>query len=156
VSLSIQKFAAEGLPTHLQGNAARTVAFGNELLATVPGLRFTSGHRSAARNRAVGGVANSKHVKALAIDFVSTDGRYPPSLLDRVRAIANAHGYETLLHDAGSGLHLHFEYEGEQQGSLTKAATATKAVFGLGSLNSLQWGLIGAGLLFIAFAVSDS
>jgi hypothetical protein len=68
-----------------------------------PGLTLTSGWRSPADNRAAGGVPSSYHVKGRAADFVGS-----PALMQRAKAWADKHGaVETLIHDAGSGLHLH-------------------------------------------------
>lgn len=42
------------------------------LLAAHPGLRPTSGRRSVERNRAVGGVAGSYHLRGRAVDFAGS------------------------------------------------------------------------------------
>lgn len=42
------------------------------LMAAVPGLTVTSGRRSVVRNRAVGGVKNSFHLRGRAADFVGS------------------------------------------------------------------------------------
>jgi Lysozyme like domain/Peptidase M15 len=69
----------------------------------VPGLRLTSGWRSAADNAAAGGVANSSHLSGRAADFVGTSRQMALG-----QAWARRHGAaEALIHDAGSGLHLH-------------------------------------------------
>lgn len=108
--LSLSQFARDPMPAHLLSNAMRTIELINAVLSEMPELRFTSGFRSAARNAKVGGVSNSKHVQALAADFVTRDGRYPASLVERFKAIAAPRGYNAYVHNAGSALHLHSEY----------------------------------------------
>lgn len=80
------------------------------LLAARPELRVTSGRRSPERNRAVGGVPGSYHVKGRAVDFDAPDG-YLARSADYARAQRVSPGCtgpeEVLVHDAGSGMHLH-------------------------------------------------
>src|SRR5687768_18011224 len=57
-----------GLGPHTRGHAM-------QLLARVPGLRLTSGRRSPLRNREVGGVPSSYHLRGRAVDLAgSRDG----------------------------------------------------------------------------------
>lgn len=51
------------------------------LMGSVPGLTITSGRRSPVRNRAVGGVKNSFHLRGRAADFVGS----PPTLARAAR-----------------------------------------------------------------------
>lgn len=155
--LTLEQFAPEGLPASRQDNAHTiTLPFGNDLLARVPGLRFTSGYRSAARNRAVGGVANSYHVKALAADFVSLTGKYPESLLAAVREVARRHGFSILLHDAGSGLHIHCEYEPQ-----TVSAAELQTVFAaekpglFDGFDWWQWAFVASGCIVVWWLIDE-
>lgn len=67
------------------------------------GLRVSGGHRTPERNRQVGGVANSNHLTGRAADFVGNS-----SQMREAKAWADANGArESLIHDAGSGTHLH-------------------------------------------------
>lgn len=147
--LTLEQFAPEGLPALLQDNGnAITLPFARDLLASVSGLRFTSGYRSAARNRAVGGVANSYHVKALAADFVSLTGKYPEPLLAAVREVARRHGFSVLLHDAGSGLHIHCEFEPQA----VSAADKPSLFEGFGWL---EWAFVACGGIAVWWLIDE-
>lgn len=75
------------------------------LMGQFPGLRFTSGYRDPQRNAAAGGVKNSKHLTGQASDFVGTEAE-----MQAAAAAAKAMGAKTLIHDSGSGRHLHIEW----------------------------------------------
>lgn len=75
------------------------------LMGQFGGLRFTSGYRDPARNAAAGGVKNSKHLTGQASDFVGTEAE-----MQRAAAAAKAQGAKVLIHDSGSGRHLHIEW----------------------------------------------
>lgn len=76
-----------------------------ELVRRCPFLSETSGHRSMARNASVGGDPKSKHVLGMARDFVG-----PNAEAHRVGAEeANELGLWWLVHDKGSGDHLHVQ-----------------------------------------------
>lgn len=69
-------------------------------------LRVTGGHRTSERNRAVGGVANSNHLTGRAADFVGTRAN-----MEAAKRYAESRGArEALIHDAGSGTHLHLAW----------------------------------------------
>jgi len=74
-----------------------------ELRRQCPYLSETSGARSAARNSSVGGNPRSKHVIGMARDFVA------PSVaqLKESSIIARKLGMWVVVHDVGSGDHLH-------------------------------------------------
>lgn len=66
-------------------------------------LRVTGGYRTPERNSAVNGSATSYHLTGRAGDFVG-----PQSAMEAGRQWARASGArETLIHNAGSGTHLH-------------------------------------------------
>lgn len=72
-------------------------------IARTYNLRISGGHRTAARNSAVGGVPNSLHLTGRAADFVGSSQDMRAAL-----SWARANGArEALIHDAGSGTHLH-------------------------------------------------
>lgn len=75
------------------------------------GLHYTSGYRDPARNKAAGGVSNSNHMKGTpsnpgAIDMVGSMAN-----MEAAAAEARRLGVpEVLVHDAGSGMHLHLGF----------------------------------------------
>lgn len=70
------------------------------------GLRVSGGHRTPERNRAVGGVPNSNHLTGRAADFVG-----PYTNMQKAEVWAEENGArEALIHDAGSGTHLHLAW----------------------------------------------
>lgn len=76
-----------------------------QLMGAFGGLRFTSGYRDPKRNAAAGGVKNSKHLTGQASDFVGTEEE-----MQQATSWAKARGAKTLIHDSGSGRHLHIEW----------------------------------------------
>lgn len=68
-----------------------------------PGLRFSSGYRDPAHNRRVNGVPNSYHLSGRALDF---SGSARDMQAAKVWAQRNG-AREALIHNAGSGTHLH-------------------------------------------------
>jgi hypothetical protein len=72
----------------------------------IPGERVTSTTRSAARNRAVGGVANSYHLTGQARDSVPPPGMGMAEYARRLQA-ANPH-----LEVINEGDHVHMEPRG--------------------------------------------
>lgn len=87
-----------------------------EQLAKKHGLRVTSGYRSPAHNASVGGVQNSYHTRGSknnpgAVDLVGSN-----KAMAKAAADAKKKGYSVLIHNAGSGLHLHIQND---QGALS-------------------------------------
>jgi len=81
-----------------------------QLLGACPGIHFTSGRRSPKRNRLVGGVKGSYHIVGRAADFTgSTDAlAHAARHAARGRVGSGCTGpEEILIHNAGSGVHLH-------------------------------------------------
>lgn len=89
-----------GLGPHTRGHALR-------ILAGVPGLRLTSGRRSPLRNRQVGGVPGSYHIRGRAVDFAGTrkDIKKGLALARRDRLGASCTGPEEAI-DEGDHLHV--------------------------------------------------
>ncbi len=75
------------------------------LIRECPWLSETSGRRSAERNEAVGGHAESKHLLGMARDFVSPS----QNGLNQAAIKAQELGLWFKVHDAGSGDHLHIQ-----------------------------------------------
>lgn len=69
------------------------------------GLRISSGYRTQDQNSRANGVPNSHHLYGGAVDF-SGDVKK----MQEAAGYAKSLGYHTLLHDAGSGYHLHISY----------------------------------------------
>lgn len=87
------KFDADALP-HFQQLAQR-----------FPGLRLTSGYRDPEHNAAVNGVKNSYHLTGRAADFAGSARE-----MQEAAAWAKTNGGRTLIHNAGSGQHLHVSW----------------------------------------------
>lgn len=70
----------------------------------------SSGYRSAALNKAVGGAADSRHMQGLAVDF--TVPRYGPTL--RVARVIASCGlqFDQVIHEYGRWVHLGLAPEG--------------------------------------------
>lgn len=75
------------------------------LVSECPWLSETSGRRTRERNAAVGGKPGSKHVLGMAQDFVADD----VEALRQAAPVAVRLGLWILLHDVGSGTHLHVQ-----------------------------------------------
>lgn len=77
------------------------------LQKAIPGLRITSGYRSPEKNAATPGAAkNSWHMKGRAADYAGSAGD-----MQRGAAWAKANGArEVLIHNAGTGQHLHVAF----------------------------------------------
>lgn len=85
-------------------------------IAKKTGLKVTSTFRDPKHNAAVGGVPNSYHTRGSkknpkAADFVGTRKQ-----MERGAAIARKAGLSALIHDAGSGVHLHIQDDGAAMG----------------------------------------
>lgn len=74
-------------------------------LGQFPGLRFSSGHRTPEQNKRANGVPNSRHLTGKATDFSGSEKD-----MQAAAAWAKSQGAKVLIHDAGSGRHLHIEW----------------------------------------------
>lgn len=109
--------AAAPAPTATKGPSGRLVSWGGyqfdesvlprmQELAGRFGLRVSSGYRDPDRNRRAGGVPNSNHLTGRAGDFVGS-----AKAMHEAAAWARANGArEVLVHNAGSGMHLHVSW----------------------------------------------
>jgi hypothetical protein len=78
------------------------------------GFRVTGGHRDAARNKQVGGVANSQHIgdsdaESGALDIVGPNMSKAGAAALESRLRAQGMNAEVIYHNAGSGYHYHIE-----------------------------------------------
>jgi hypothetical protein len=95
-----------GLPPAVAGHVLH-------VLAAVPGLTLTSGRRTVERNRAVGGVARSLHLSGRAADFAGSYVALVAGLTfaSRFGRAGTASGpTQALIHNSGSGIHLHLAW----------------------------------------------
>jgi hypothetical protein len=69
-------------------------------------LRVSSGYRDPQHNARVNGVKNSRHLLGRAADFSGS-----MKDMQAAAAWARARGVQTLIHNAGSGTHLHLEWD---------------------------------------------
>lgn len=81
------------------------------LLGAHPDLVVSSGRRDPARNRAVGGVPDSFHLSGRAVDLThpSVTYLYRASTTARLQRVGPTctGPEEVIVHDKGSGMHLH-------------------------------------------------
>ena len=75
------------------------------LVSLEPYLSETSGHRTVERNTAANGSDVSKHLLGMARDFAADEG----SGLYAAEITAEELGLWAVVHDAGSGSHLHVQ-----------------------------------------------
>ncbi len=104
---------ASGTPSSFGGPTGNLIAYGGSQIdgALLPyaqqltsmGLTFNGGYRDPARNAAVNGVPNSWHLSGRAMDFSGTTAQMQAGATWARQNGAN----EVLIHNAGSGLHLH-------------------------------------------------
>ena len=101
--------------------------------------RVTSTYRSPARNRRVGGVRNSYHLRGRAIDIARRAGVTHAQI---AAAYRNAGYY--LIESLDEGDHSHFAFG--SPGSYTRAAARTVATAAASSsaANSTQWRMVSA------------
>lgn len=106
--LTLEQYAKGAtIPQNYLNNARFTVGILNEIFDTFPNqFTFNSGYRTPARNKAVGGVANSFHIQALAGDITPRNGnynQYKPALM------AILAKYDWQLIDERKKNHFHIE-----------------------------------------------
>ncbi len=106
--LTIQQYAKGAtIPQNYLGNARLTVGIVNEIFNAFPNqFTFNSGYRTPAHNAAVGGVANSFHVQALAADVTPLNGNYD-KYKSALTAIVAKYGWEVI--DERNKNHFHLE-----------------------------------------------
>lgn len=140
---------AGGSWTRWQQGATRAWA---DAFAEHFGLRVTSAYRTPAENRRAGGVKNSLHMRGTpanprAFDFVPPKQAALTAIRERVRPRVA----ESMIHDAGSGLHLHvgmFRRGGligrYRAGGTLKGAVSAATGFEKGALTALDHALASA------------
>ncbi len=106
--LTVKQYAKGAtIPQNYLRNAQLTVNILNEIFDTYPNqFTFNSGYRTPSHNRAVGGVANSYHVQALAGDITPRNGNYN-QYKTALTAIVAKYGWELI--DERNKNHFHIE-----------------------------------------------
>ena len=96
----------------------RTTLDIQQYLAKKFGLSPSSGYRDPSHNAAVGGVPNSYHTRGTPSDPGAIDLVGPVAAMRAASAWAAQHlgPEENLIHDVGSGLHLHLAFGGRRSG----------------------------------------
>jgi hypothetical protein len=101
-------------------------------LGNVP-MRISSGYRSPALNKAVGGSKNSAHMSGLAVDF--TAPRFGTVLQTAKAAAASGIEFDQIIYEYGSWVHLGLAAPGETaRRQLLSIAKGTGYVDGLKNL----------------------
>lgn len=70
-------------------------------------IQVSSGYRSAAVNRAAGGVKTSAHLSGWAVDFICPD--FGPPLAVAERIARSALTFDQLIHEHGRWVHISFD-----------------------------------------------
>lgn len=103
---------AQGLandpPPAARANLERLAIFLEEVRAVLGGhpITVTSGYRSEALNRAVGGVPDSAHLSGRAVDFVCPAVGSPLVICARLRGVPGL-GFDQLIHEKPGGEWVH-------------------------------------------------
>ena len=100
-----RKLSNAPTPEHLAN--LRLTALGMEMVRLILGkpVHITSGYRSPALNRAVGGTPTSAHPMGYAADFKVAGMR----LVDVARALAGRLPYDQLIYEHGRCVHISFD-----------------------------------------------
>jgi hypothetical protein len=109
--LTVQQYAKGAtIPQKYLNNAQLTVHIVNEIFSAFPNqFTFNSGYRTPARNAAVGGVANSYHVQALAADITPVNHSFD-KYKSALTTIVSKYGWELI--DERKKNHFHIEPSG--------------------------------------------
>jgi zinc D-Ala-D-Ala carboxypeptidase len=112
---------------------ADTLEVVRTLLGNVP-IRISSGYRSPALNKAVGGSKNSAHMKGLAVDF--TAPRFG-TVLQTAKAIASSDiEFDQIIYEYGAWVHLGLAVDAmSARRQLLSIAKGTGYVDGLTQVN---------------------
>jgi hypothetical protein len=159
--LTVQQYAKGAtIPQNYLSNAQITVGIVNEIFDTFPNqFTFNSGYRTSAHNAAVGGVANSYHVKALAADITPKNGNYNQYKAALTALVAK---YDWELVDERNKNHFHIEpsrgkavstivnYQSQNQ---QPAQTITEKYNALSSQDKTI--IVGGAFLFLYLILSD-
>lgn len=105
-------------PKNLKGDGQK--------IAEKTGLKITSTWRSRAHNAEVGGVPNSYHTRGSASHPKAMDLVGSSSAMQKAAREFQKKGYSTLIHNAGSGVHLHVQ-DDKNVGGLGSAGSSSSS-----------------------------
>lgn len=100
-----------------------------KLLGEKP-VTVSSGYRSAAVNRAVGGASNSAHIVGLAVDFTVPGFGTPLEICHALAPHIGDLGVDQLIHEFGAWVHLGLSTGAPRRQALTIDHGGTRTGFG--------------------------
>jgi len=95
-------------PWWWKGLQPKAIWWATRMLNECGGLRVTSARRTVLQNLRAHGVKSSGHIVGWCVDFVGTRA----AMTTAAAFARDAGARQVLIHDVGSGLHLHVDFRG--------------------------------------------